>query len=106
MAGMTEQQSKEAGRGKQFFVGAMILLVVMVGFVTLLLSWRKIPGLLGETVGKMVGIMSTPFFMEASFVILGFLIVVSLNTWRRHKEGDEFVSIETKGESTDRSDVR
>jgi len=103
---MTEQQSKEAGRGKQFFVGAMILLVVMLGFVMLLLSWRKIPGLLGETVGKMVGIMSTPFFMEASFVILGFLIVVTLNTWRRHKEGDEFVSIETEGEPADRPDAR
>jgi hypothetical protein len=106
LAQMTHEQAKEPGRVRQFLVGAMILLVVMVGFVTLLLSWRKIPGLLGETVGKMVGIMSTPFFMEASFVILGFLIVVTLNTWRRHKEGDEFVSIETEGEPADRPDAR
>jgi hypothetical protein len=50
--------------------------------------------------------MSTPFFMEASFVILGFLIVVSLNTWRRHKAGDEFVTIETKAEPADRPEPR
>lgn len=77
-------------------VGGAILCVVAVVVVSLLLFWREIPGLLGETVGKVVGIMSTPFFMEASFVIIGFMIVVGLNTWRRRKEGDEFVTIEEK----------
>lgn len=79
-------------------VGCTILLVVAGLVISLLLFWRAIPGLLGETVGKVVGIMSTPFFMEASFVILGFIIVVSLNTWRRYKEGDEFVTMEEKDE--------
>ncbi len=86
-------------------VGGAILLVVALVVISLLLFWRVIPGLLGETVGKIVGIMSTPFFMEASFVILGFLIVVSLNTWRRHKAEDEFVTIETKAEPTDRTEL-
>ena len=99
---MAEQQATES-RGKQFLVGGSILLVVAVVVISLLLFWREIPGLPGETVGKVVGIMSTPFFMEASFVILGFLIVVSLNTWRRHKDGDEFVTIDTKGEPKDHS---
>lgn len=102
---MAQQQATES-RGKQFLVGGTILLAVAGVVIPLLLFWREIPGLLGETVGKVVGIMSTPFFMEASFVILGFLIVVSLNTWRRHKEGDEFVTIETKGEPEDRSGSR
>ena len=86
-------------------MGGAILLVVALVVISLLLFWRDIPGLLGETVGKIVGIMSTPFFMEASFVILGFLIVVSLNTWRRHKAKDEFVTIETKAEPTDRTEL-
>jgi hypothetical protein len=102
---MAEQQAAE-NRGKQFVVGGAILLVVAATVISLLIFWREIPGLLGETVGKVVGIMSTPFFMEASFVILGFLIVVSLNTWRRHKEGDEFVTIETKAEPADRPEPR
>ena len=106
LAQMMHLQAKETGRVSQFLVGAAILLVVLLGFVCLLLFWRKIPGLLGETVGKIVGIMSTPFFMEASFVILGFLIVVSLNIWRRRKEGDEFVTIEMESEPADLTDKR
>jgi hypothetical protein len=102
---MTEQQATKS-RGKQFLVGGTILLIVACLVISLLIFWREIPGLLGETVGKVVGIMSTPFFMEASFVILGFFIVVSLNTWRRQKEGDEFVTIETKAEAEDRSGSR
>ena len=90
---MIDEQETE-NRGKQILVGGAILAVVFGSAISLLLFWRDIPGLFGETVGKFVGIMSTPFFMEASFVILGFLIVVSLNIWRRHKDGDEFVTIE------------
>ena len=48
-------------------VGGTILLVVACLVISLLMFWREIPGLLGETVGKVVGIMSTPFFMETSF---------------------------------------
>lgn len=87
-------------RGKQILVGVAILCVVAVGFVSLLIYWRQIPGWVGESIGTMVGIMSTPFFMEASFVILGFLIVVGLNTWRKHKDVDEFVSIEENDDET------
>lgn len=101
---MADQQSTD-NRGKHFLVGGAILLVVALVVISLLLFWRVIPGLLGETVGKIVGIMSTPFFMEASFVILGFLIVVCLNTWRRHKAEDEFVTIETKVESKNSTEL-
>lgn len=96
---MVEHGATE-NRGKQLLVGGAILLVVAVVFISLLLFWRQIPGLFGESVGKFVGIMSTPFFMETSFVILGFLIVVSLNIWRRHKDGDEFVTIEENDDAS------
>ena len=92
-SGVIDEQATE-NRGKQILVGGAILAVVFGTAISLLLFWREIPGLFGETVGKFVGIMSTPFFMETSFVILGFLIVVSLNIWRRHQDGDEFVTIE------------
>jgi hypothetical protein len=42
----------------------------------------------------MIGIVTTPFFMEASFAILGLVIVISLNHWRQHKDGDELVYLE------------
>ena len=81
-------------RGRQILVGAAILLVVTACFVSLLMFWRLIPGWVGESVGKLVGLMSTPFLMEASFAMLGLLIVISLNIWRRRREGDEFVTME------------
>ncbi len=86
-------------RGRQILVGAAILGTIMVLVCGLLVGWRLIPGWVGESFGMLAGILSTPFFMEGSFVIMGFLIVVGLNTWRRRNEGDEFVEIETGGEA-------
>ena len=81
-------------RVKQVAIGAGILIVLAVVVTGLLVGWRLLPGLLGEWVGTMIGIMTTPFFMEASFAILGLVIVISLNHWRMHKDGDEFVYLE------------
>lgn len=91
---MKKQRDLEESRGKQILVGGLILLTLTVFIVTLLMTWRKIPGVVGDSVGFFVGVMSTPFFMEGSFVIIGLLIVIGLNTWRRHKDGDELVYLD------------
>ncbi|MGJ8644537.1 MAG: hypothetical protein ACSHX9_14095 [Luteolibacter sp.] len=91
---MKKQHEAEENRGKQILVGGAILLALTVFVVTLLMTWRMIPGVVGDSVGFLVGIMSTPFFMEGSFVVIGLLIVISLNTWRRHKNGDELVYLD------------
>ncbi|MFT4176876.1 MAG: hypothetical protein QM627_09490 [Luteolibacter sp.] len=81
-------------RIKQVVLSILFFMVLTVTVVLLLYGWRKVPGLLGEWLGVMVGIMSTPFFLEATFVIIGIVTVISLNIWRRHKEGDELVYLE------------
>jgi hypothetical protein len=81
-------------RVKQVAVGVVILTTLTVLVAGTLLGWRLIPGLVGEWVGTMIGILTTPFFMEASFAILGLVTVISLNIWRRRKDGDEFVYLE------------
>jgi len=81
-------------RVKQVAIGASILIILAMVVSGLLMGWRFLPGLLGEWVGTMLGIMTTPFFMEASFAILGLVTVISLNHWRQHKDGDEFVYLE------------
>lgn len=81
-------------RVKQVAVGVVILITLTVLVTASLLGWRLLPGLLGEWVGTMIGIMTTPFFMEASFAILGLVTVISLNIWRQRKDGDEFVYLE------------
>ena len=98
---MSKKEAVNEGenRGKQILVGAAILLVVSTFFVSFLMGWRFIPGWVGESLGTVAGIMSTPFFMEGSFLMLGLVIVIGLNAWRRHKGGDEFVTIETSDPS-------
>lgn len=90
---MTEQDVTEH-RGKQLAVGVLIMLLFSVSIVSLLLFWRLIPGWVGETIGMIAGIVSTPFFLESSFAIAGFVVVILLNSWRRRKAGDEYVEIE------------
>jgi hypothetical protein len=81
-------------RVKQVVIGVGILVALMVAVTVTLMGWRLLPGLLGEWIGTMIGIMTTPFFMEATFAILGLVIVITLNHWRQHKAGDEFVYLE------------
>ncbi|MEI6654570.1 MAG: hypothetical protein WCP45_07370 [Verrucomicrobiota bacterium] len=79
---------------KQAAIAAAILVGVSCGVVALLLGWRHVPGLLGEWLGMLAGIVSTPVFLEVSVGVAGVLIVIGLNTLRRRREGDEFVSPE------------
>ena len=81
-------------RIKQAAVGIGLILAVMGVVLSLLLGWRSLPGLLGEWLGFMLGIMTTPFLLETTFVIIGLVVVISLNTWRRNREGDEFVTLD------------
>jgi uncharacterized membrane protein len=79
-------------RVKQVAIAIGILLAVACGVVVLWLGWMRVPGPLGEFLGMIVGIMSSPFFLEASFVVVGVLIVMVLSAIRRHRDGDDFVS--------------
>ena len=80
-------------RVKQGLIAATVLTTLTCGVVALLLGWRSVPGLLGEWLGTIVGILSTPFFLEASFVILGVLVIMVANALHRHRDGDEFVAL-------------
>jgi hypothetical protein len=87
-------------RVKQVAIAASILISLAVVVSGTLVGWRFLPGLLGEWVGTMIGIITTPFFMEASFAILGLVIVITLNHWRISRDGDEFVEMEIPSEPT------
>lgn len=81
-------------RVRQLAIGISILVVLFFLIPLLLIGWRKVPGLAGEWLGLIVGLMSTPFLLEGSFLILGLVIVITVNQWRQRKEGDEFVILE------------
>lgn len=75
-------------------VCAAILLVLTSVVCGLLIGWRYLPGLLGEWTGFMIGVLTSPFFMEASFAVIGLTIVLAINHWRQKREGDDFMVLE------------
>lgn len=78
----------------QIAIGCGIVAILAVTVCAVLLGWGHLPGLLGQWVGTMIGAMTSPFLMEASFFVIGLCIVVLLNHWRRKRAGDEFVYLE------------
>lgn len=87
-------RTAEENRSRQILVGVVILVVISLSVSGALIGSRYMTGLVAEWLSMMIGIMTTPFFMEASFAILGLIIVIGLNTWRRSKEGDELVFLD------------
>jgi hypothetical protein len=81
-------------RRTQVLVCAAILLTLTLVMSGLLMGWRYLPGLLGDWTGFIVGIMTSPFFMEASFAAIGLTIVLAVNYWREKKAGDELMYLE------------
>ena len=81
-------------RVKQVAIGAGILMTLALVTGGLLIGRNHMPGLIGEWFGMMIGVVTTPFFMEATFAIVGLVLVISLNIWRQRKDGDEFVYLE------------
>jgi hypothetical protein len=88
----------DENRRKQIVGGISILVVMALVVCGTLVGWRYVPGLLGEWIGMIIGVMTTPFFMEGSFLVLGLIIVLGLNIWRRKREGDDFVDLEVLDE--------
>jgi hypothetical protein len=86
--------TKDHERTRLIATGAGILLGVGMLVCAALIGWRHLPGLAGEWLGVVIGVMTTPFFMEASFALLGLTLVLFLNHWRQKKSGEELVYLE------------
>lgn len=80
--------------GRQILWGGLILLGLAVLLCGVLLGWRYLPGIWGEWLGTMVGVVTTPFFMEAGCAGLGLTLVLLINHLRQRREGAELVYLE------------
>lgn len=81
-------------RPRQILWGALVIGAVGL-FLVLCWFGRHLPGPVGEWFALLVGIATSPFLMPVAFILLGFFVVNTLNGWRRHREGDECVFLET-----------
>lgn len=87
-------QPASDSRVRQVISVAALLMGIMVVVCGLLIGYRYLPGLLGEWMGTMIGLATTPFLLETSFVILGFCVVFWFNHRSEQKEGGEWVYLE------------
>lgn len=88
-----EMETVRDERWKQVAIAAAILGGVFVLSLGIrLLSF--IPGFVGEFFGIVTGVLATPVFLEVSFFIVGFLIVLALNHWNMKRDGDEYVYLD------------
>lgn len=95
--------SNDAGlRVRQVVLAAMVLLGLALLICAALVGWVHLPGIWGEWLGTIVGVMSTPFFLEASFLFIGIILVIAINHHRQKRAGDDFVEMEVE-ESKDSS---
>jgi hypothetical protein len=91
------QHMSNAGdqRNRQIVWAAVILIGLGLVVSATLLFGRKLPGLWGEWASTLIGVMTTPFLMEASFVLIGISIVALVNHVAALRSGDEWVSLES-----------
>ena len=75
------------------WVGTGLLLGVTVLACALLTGWRYLPSPLGDWLGILAGVISTPFLMEGFFLCCGFFLILWLNQHRRRAEGEEWVDL-------------
>lgn len=81
-------------RGRQIAIGGGVILLLGCMATVFLVGSLFLTGVLGEWVGVIAGIVTTPFFLEGSLAVVGLLTVLFINGLRRHMEGDEFVYLE------------
>lgn len=86
-------------RKRQVVIAAGILLAIAVVVCGLLLWVPHVPGFLGEWLGFMVGVVTTPFLLEISFAVFGLSLVLVINHLRQKKAGDELVFLEQVSDS-------
>lgn len=99
------KQATGRERVGQVVAGVGMIATLAVAVCGALLGWRLVPGLLGEWLGTMIGAMTTPFLLEASFFGIGIALVSWLNHRRARKEGEEWVDparFESPGETPPR----
>jgi hypothetical protein len=85
---------ERASRRRQVAGAVAIFATILLLLLGLLIGRRYVPGFLGESLAGVAGVLTTPFILEAAFLVLGLLIVMTLNQWMQLREGDEFVYLD------------
>jgi len=78
---------------KTLIIGCSIMMSFFLFLVLVGCLAHYSSGLLQESAAKLAGIMSSPLFMEASFLFIGVILLMTYNIIRRKLEGDDYVEM-------------
>lgn len=77
------------------WVGIAIAAIIIPAALTLLWhSSETARELLAKSLMTLAGWLATPFILESSAAITGFIIVLTYNEWRRRQDGPEWVEMQ------------
>jgi hypothetical protein len=69
-------------------------LAMLAGLAGLAVMNEEAREVIFTAIGYILGTLNTPFILEASFFLLGILIVLTVNNLRLEREGDGWVEME------------
>ncbi len=92
---------KEDKRVSQVLLGALLLLILAILAGTVVIGCHHLPGVFGQWAAFMVGLMTTPVFLEISAFLVGLMVVFAINHVREKREGSELVDLEFPPTSVD-----
>jgi uncharacterized membrane protein len=85
---------KEDKRVSQVLLGALLLALLALAAGVVVIGSPHLPGVFGQWVAFMVGLMTTPVFLEISAFVVGLMVVFAINHWREKREGPELVELD------------
>jgi len=98
------KEAADENQKKQIVVGAGILLLLAFIVAGVVMNAHVIPGVVGEWISMMVGLMTTPIILETSAFIGGLMVVLTINHWRQKRDGDELVYLDEVDGAADLSE--
>lgn len=91
---MKQAAAKDPRPRRRLLLAGFSVISGLCLLLALLWLGRGLPGFPGEVFRMITGLLTTPIFMEVSFLLIGLLIVLGINAWRRRRDGDECVHLE------------
>jgi hypothetical protein len=84
------------------FIGPLLCMVAAIGGLAALITYNPTAKEITISTGiAMFTFFTTPFILEITSALLLFILVLTYNSWRRHKDGEDWVYLVTQ-ETEDR----
>ncbi len=85
---------------KRWWLMPLLITIVFIGGI--ITAWQvseTAKEILAKSFFTIAGTLATPFILETSAALVGLVLVLAFNEWRRLKDGPDWVEMEVKTEA-------